>query len=187
MKPTAPQLPVPSLPALTFATWPATLPNGQAESDRADQGPQFDAVDVLQGPSRYRRRRRLAPMRRRLEVYFTASQARDFDAWYTIACRQFGGRFMASWLDPVRVWALEIEYTLTPLGQGWRLVGQAIEIGIDRAACAAHLLQVFGAIVWDDGGAALGGQAVTVLQDDGAAADIVADDFDVWLIAKEAC
>jgi hypothetical protein len=161
--------------------WPDTLPKSQMPTESYQDSATFDEIDVLQGPSRRRRRKRIGRSAWTFEVWFTAAQAQAFDAWYTTIVQNYGGRFVIPWMSRSRIVAFADPYELRALGTGWRLAGTVVAVGSDPARCEAHINAVFGNILRDPLNTA------DIFQTDLGSSNFWIDDFPLDLIATEVC
>jgi hypothetical protein len=161
--------------------WPDTLPKSQMPSEAYQDAATFDELDVLHGPSRRRRRKRVGRAAWSFQVWVTAAQAQAFDAWYTTIVRNYGGRFVIPWMARSRIVAFAEPYELAALGTGWRLTGTVVRVGVDAARCEAHINAVFGNILRDPL------DTTEIFLTDLASANIWRDDFALEVIAAEVC
>ena len=156
---------------MSAASWPNVLPYPQTESQAIDPAAYCDPVDVLQGPTRVRLARRHALPSFEFEIFFTADQAQYFEAWYWGVTITNAGELYLPWIGGGRVVAFADEYTMVPLGLGWHLQALVVQLYVDASLCDAHIGAVQGLV--KDTGPPL----VDSMKDDGAAVNIIRDDF----------
>ena len=160
------------------AIWPNVLPYPQVESQTVEPPAYADLIDVLSGPTRARLARRNAAPSFEFQLFFSADQAEYFESWYQ-GVAEAGGEMYLPWIGGARVVVFVDEYQLTPQGLGWALQGLVTQTRIDPTICDAHIGAEFGLL--RDSAWTLPDNVI----DDGAAAAIIADDFDLALF--EAC
>jgi hypothetical protein len=162
---------------MSAAVWPASLPLPQLESELNHSRTAIDAIDVLTGPTRARLARRHAPPSFEFQCWMTPTQAQSFENWYQDAILNGNGELFLPWLGGGRVVVFADEYVWAPMGIGWILQALVVQTRIDPTLCDAEIAATFDTL--RDPGA----PTSDVIQDDGAAADIVKDDFDISTFA----
>ena len=160
---------------MSVALWPVELPLPQVESQTIMPPAYCDPLDVLSGPTRVRLARRNAAPTFDFQIFFTADQAEFFEGWYWGVTEANNGEMYLPWIGGGRVVAFADEYQLAPLGLGWSLQGMVLQTRIDSSLCDAHIGAEFGLL--RDSSWTLPDNVI----DDGLAADIWRDDFDLAL------
>ena len=164
---------------MTAALWPNVLPYPQLDTLGVQPPNYTDPIDVLSGPTRQRLARRHARPTYTFEIWFNADQAEFFEAWYWGVTITNGGELYLPWIGGGMVVAFPDEYQMTPLGKGWHLSALVVGLYLDPTICDAHIGLLQG-LLKDTGP-----PVADVVIDDGAAVDIIKDDFP--LDALEVC
>lgn len=124
--------------------WPRTLPWPQTPSVQINWDRPTDDVGTLAGPTRFRFARPNASPTYEFEIYFTAEECEEFEAWYNNAV-DLGGELYLPWVGEGRILAFT-EYELSPLGRGWKLHALAVQLYRDPNYCDRHVCDAANAI-----------------------------------------
>jgi hypothetical protein len=163
------------------AIWPATLPAPQAGSLSFIAPARVSLADVLSGPTRLYLTARTAPGEWTFAVWLSPTQMYLFEDWYRQLIALTGGEFYARWIGGARLTAFAAPYEYTPIGRSWVLTGRLVRTRTDPSICDVYIEAAFGELLIDDGVSA------DVVVADLAATDVIADDFDLALIAANEC
>jgi hypothetical protein len=161
--------------------WPANLPMPQTNTMAID-GPDYSAlINVLAGPTRVRLARRHVAGTWQFQIWLTAAETEQFEAWYGDVVAQHDGEWYAPWIGHGIVLAFADEYELRPLGIGWALSAMTVQTRIDPSICEGHINEIFGGILRDEL------TATDVYKSDLSSSTIYRDDYPLALIASEPC
>lgn len=127
------------------AEWPPDLPWPQYPSVQVNWDQPADNIETLVGPTRFKLTHPNASPSWEFEIIFTAEECENFEAWYNEVIGDAGlsGRRDAAlylpWIGEGRIVYLK-EYTLSPVGTGWKLHALIVQLYrdpdyVDRHVC----------------------------------------------------
>lgn len=161
--------------------WPSNLPAPQAEGFTVLGPPRVEVAEVLKGVTRLAVKARTAPMTWQFTVNLTKAQFEIFEGWYRDVIENHDGEFYAAWIGGDRIVAFNTNYTLAPVGSGWKLSCSAVRTRIDHSVCEGFISAIFTAWYQADITHADRYEA------DRTAADRYEGDWDLSLIAANEC
>lgn len=121
----------------SISRWPRGLPWPQLASFQINWDQPTDEVGTLAGPTRFRYARANASPSYEFEIWLTADEAEQFEAWFNEVV-ELGGEVYLPWVGEGRILYLT-EYQLTAFADGWKLHALAVQLYVDPGYCERHV------------------------------------------------